>query len=105
MTLAEVLVEVWRQVLVEGRPRVEIEGEGHAVGRTRNAGLRVVRFHYAGATAEGIEQNPETKSRWAQLAREGQRVMQFSSANRYFANVCEGKLTRYPAWASLGLPP
>jgi hypothetical protein len=30
--------------------------------------------------------------------------MQFSCQNRYVANVCEGDLTRYPAWHALGLP-
>jgi len=33
------------------------------------------------------EQNPETKSRWAQMAREGKRVMYFLSEGRYIANV------------------
>jgi hypothetical protein len=53
---------------------------------------------------DGIEQNPETSSRWAALAREGKRVMQFSHEHRYFANVCEGELTRYPAWSAQRLP-
>jgi hypothetical protein len=30
--------------------------------------------------------------------------MQFSVNRRYVANVCEGKLLRYPAWRSLNLP-
>jgi hypothetical protein len=52
----------------------------------------------------GIEQNPATKSRWAALAREGSRIMQFRCQGRYVANVCEGKLLRYPAWTALALP-
>ena len=44
---------------------------------------------------DGIEQNPETGSRWALLAREGKRIMQFSLERRYIGNVAEGELVRY----------
>jgi len=74
------------------------------VERTRGAGLKVVSFRFAGRTIEGIEQNPATKSRWAKLAQAGKLVMQFSSSQRYFANVCDGVVTRYPAWTALQLP-
>jgi len=104
MTLAETLVAVWQQVLAEGRSVVELEGEAYPVGHTRAKGLRTVEFTFGGHRIDGFEQNPQTSSRWAQLAREGQRIMQFSMGRRYFANVCEGKLLRYPAWKSLGLP-
>ncbi len=53
---------------------------------------------------EGIEQNPATNSRWAKMAQEGQRIMQFKVRGRYVANVAEGRLTRYPSWRGLGLP-
>jgi hypothetical protein len=43
----------------------------------------------------GLEQNPETKSRWAQMARSGKKVMQFLSEGRYVANVVDGKMTFY----------
>ena len=43
----------------------------------------------------GLEQNPDTKSRWAQMARSGKKVMQFLSGGRYVANVVDGKVTRY----------
>ncbi len=43
----------------------------------------------------GIEQNPKTESRWAQLARAGHKVMQFLSAGRYIGNVVDGKVTIY----------
>jgi len=49
-----------------------------------------------GASSSAVaEQNPETKSRWAQLAREGKKVMQFLSGGRYVANVVDGKATVY----------
>jgi hypothetical protein len=43
----------------------------------------------------GIEQNPATKSRWAQLARSGDKVMQFIQDGRYIAAVADGKVTLY----------
>jgi hypothetical protein len=103
MTLAETLVEVWRQTLVEAREDVEFEGAKYSVTRTRHKGLRAVSFSHEGDRFEGIEQNPETKSRWAALARAGKRIMQFSYRGRYIGNVCEGTLMRYPGWKSAGL--
>jgi hypothetical protein len=38
------------------------------------------------------EQNPETKSRWAQMARSGKRVMQFIREGRYVVSVADGKV-------------
>ena len=104
MTLGETLIEVWRQVLAEGIPRVELAGKSYPVTATRAKKLRTVRFECAYYSIDGIEQNPETGSRWALLAREGKRVMQFTLGRRYIANVSEGELVRYPAWHSLGLP-
>ena len=104
MTLGETLIEVWRQVLVEERPRVELGGKSYPVTTTRAKKLRTVSFEYAPYGIDGIEQNPETGSRWALLAREGKRVMQFTFGRRYVANVSEGELVRYPAWHALELP-
>jgi hypothetical protein len=42
-----------------------------------------------------MEQNPQTKSRWAELARSGNKVMQFLSEGRYVANVVDGKVNFY----------
>jgi hypothetical protein len=104
MTLAETLVSVWQQVLPQQKKIVDLDGRSWPVGRTRSRRLRTVDFEYAGHRLTGIEQNPATASKWAVLARQGQRVMQFSSSGRYFANVAEGKLLRYGAWAVLELP-
>ena len=104
MTLGETLIEVWRQVLVEEKPRVELEGGSYPVTATRAKKLRTVRFDYVPYHIDGIEQNPETGSRWALLARQGKRVMQFTSGWSYIGNVSEGELVRYPAWHSMGLP-
>lgn len=104
MTLAEAMVEAWRQTLVEELPEVELEGRRHRVTRTRAQGLRVVEFAFQGHPIEGIEQNPQKTSRWAKLAQEGNRIMQFRCHNRFVANVCEGRITRYASWKSQGLP-
>jgi hypothetical protein len=103
ITLEQALTSVWRQVLAEGKSEIELEGERYRVGNTRAKGLRMVEFKFGSTRIDGIEQNPQTSSRWAQLARQGNRIMQFSVGRRYFANVCEGKLLRYPAWESLDL--
>jgi hypothetical protein len=104
MTLAEAMQAAWKQVLVDNLAEVEIEGRRLRVTRTRSAGLRIVSFVYQEFGIDGIEQNPEKTSQWAQLAREGKRIMQFRCDNRFVANVCEGKLLRYPAWKAKGLP-
>ena len=104
MTLGEALISVWSQALETGEGAIDLGGEGFKVKRTSAKKLRTVGFRLAGQSFEGIEQNPQTSSRWAVLAREGNRIMQFRCQGRYVANVCEGKLTRYSAWKSLGLP-
>ena len=104
MTLGDTLVDAWRQTLVENLPEVVLEGRKYKVTRTRSAGLRVVMIVYGDRVIEGIEQNPEKSSRWAKLAQEGNRIMQFRLNRRYIGNVCEGKLLRYPAWTGAGLP-
>jgi len=64
-SLEESLIEVWRQV----------------------------DFVFDGSEIRGLEQNPETKSRWPQMARSGKKVMQFLSEGRYVANVVDAKVT------------
>jgi len=91
----QALVEVWRQALVEDAKTVELGSERYPVRTTRKRRLRQVDFMFEGNEIRGLEQNPDTKSRWAQMARAGKKVMQFLSENRYVANVVEGKVTLY----------
>ena len=63
--------------------------------RTSKSGLRQVDFVVDGEDIRGLEQNPDTKSRWAAMARSGKKVMQFLSRGRYVANVVDGKVTLY----------
>jgi hypothetical protein len=106
MTLEEALVTVWRGALVEGAAEVELDGQRFAVRETPRKRLREVDFVFEGQASRktirdtkivlrGIEQNPKTESRWAQLARAGHKVMQFLSAGRYIGNVVDGKVTIY----------
>ena len=95
LSFEETLIEVWRQALVENLKAVKVGGESYPVRRTHKRGLRQVDFTLDGTEIRGLEQNPETKSRWAQLARSGKKVMQFLNEGRYVANVADGKVTRY----------
>jgi hypothetical protein len=91
----QALIEVWRQALVENAKTVVLGSELYAVRRTPKRGLRQVDFAFDRSEIRGLEQNPQTKSRWAQLARFGHKVMQFLSEGRYVANVVDGKVTFY----------
>lgn len=95
MTLEEALVKVWRTALVEDAAEVTLDEQTFPVRTTPKKRLREVDFVFEGQALRGLEQNPDTGSRWAQLARAGHPVMQFLSAGRYVANVVDGKVTRY----------
>jgi hypothetical protein len=91
----QTLVDVWRQVLIENANVVELDGKRYPVHTTTRKGLRQVDFMFDGNEIRGLEQNPETKSRWAVLTRAGKKVMQFLSEGRYVAVVVDGKVTFY----------
>jgi len=95
MTLEEAMVKVWRQALVERAAEVELDGKTFPVRETPRKRLREVDFVFEGQPLRGLEQNPKTESRWAQLARAGHKVMQFLSAGRYIGVVVDGKVTLY----------
>ena len=104
MTLGDTLISAWQQALAEGREDIELEDKTYPVTVSKAKGLRMVEFDVGPYRMVGIEQNPKTASRWAELAREGKRIVQFRCKGRYAANVCEGKLLRYPVWKALELP-
>ena len=95
LSFEETLIEVWRQTLVENADMVVLGTERYPVRRTPKRRLRQVDFVFDGNEIRGLEQNPDTKSRWAQMARSGKKVMQFLSEGRYVANVVDGKVTLY----------
>ena len=91
-SLEETLISVWRQAMVEGAKTVTVEDGNFPVRRTSRSRLREVDFLFQGHELRGLEQNPETSSRWARLAREAKKVMQFLSERRYMAVVVDGKV-------------
>ena len=94
-SLAETLTSVWRQVLVEEAKSVMLDNGSFPVRRTSRSRLREVDFPFEGHELRGLEQNPETASRWAHLARQGKRVMQFLQQSRYVAVVVDGRVHFY----------
>jgi hypothetical protein len=102
LSFEQALIEVWRQTLVENAKTVELGSERYPVRTTPKRGLRQVDFVFEGNEIRGLEQNPQTKSRWAQLARCGKKVMQFLSGGRYVANVVDGEVTLYSGRAGTG---
>ena len=76
-------------------PGVKLENRSFPVRRTSRSRLREVDFQFEEHKLRGLEQNPETASRWAQLARKGKKVMQFLQQRRYIAVVVDGKVRLY----------
>ena len=99
-TLEQNLISVWRQALVDDSKAVIVGGMSFPVRRTSRSRLREVDFRLEDQELRGLEQNPKTASRWAQLAREGKKVMQFLNAGRYIAVVVDGKVQLYGSTAS-----
>ncbi len=94
-SLEETLISVCQQALVDEAKRVALENRSFPVRRTSRSRLREVDFEFEGYQLRGLEQNPETASRWAQLARHGKKVMQFLQKRRYVAVVVDGKVQFY----------
>jgi hypothetical protein len=95
ISFEQALIEVWRQALVENSEVVVLGTERYPVRLTPKRRLRQVDFVFDGNKIRGLEQNPDTKSQWAQMARAGKKVMQFLSESRYVANVVDGNVTLY----------
>jgi hypothetical protein len=95
ISLEDTLLTVWRQSLVENKKTVALEGESFPVRSTAKRKLKQVDFQFEGKDLRGLEQNPDTKSRWAAMARDGKKVMQFLEGGRYVAVVADGKVHLY----------
>jgi hypothetical protein len=102
-SLEEALISVWRQAMLEDAKVVALEGKKFPVRRTSRSRLREVDFQFEGQELRGLEQNPATNSRWAQLARQGKKVMQVLKERRYVAVVVDGKVQFYGHAALDGL--
>jgi hypothetical protein len=95
VSLEDAFLNVWRQSLVENKKTVTLEGESFPVRSTAKRKLKQIDFQFDGKDLRGLEQNPDTKSRWAAMARSGKSVMQFLEGGRYIAVVVEGKVHLY----------
>ena len=93
--LEQILITVWRQTLVDGAKSVEIDGKKYPVKTTAKRRLQQVDFRFGDHELRGLEQNRDTNSKWAAMAREGKKVMQFLDAGRYVAVVVDGKMKTY----------
>jgi hypothetical protein len=95
LSLDSVLLTVWQQSLIDKNKSVVIDGETYSVRQTSKSKLKQIDFRFEDRDLRGLEQNPNTKSRWAKLAREGKQVMQFLEHGRYIAVVVDGKVHIY----------
>ena len=95
LDLDAAMLSVWRQALVERKSRIQLGDDSYPVQSTAKRRLAQVDFDFAGQRIRGLEQNPATNSRWAQLARKGAKVMQFLIAGKYIAAVVDGKITHF----------
>jgi hypothetical protein len=94
-SLDEALLSVWRQALVERKNRVHLGDDSYPVQHTAKSKLAQIDFDFSGQRIRGLEQNPATGSRWAELARKGAKVMQFLINGRYVAAISDGKITHF----------
>ena len=97
ISLEDALVSVWRQSLVENKKGVSLESEDFPVRSTAKRRLKQIDFRFDERDLRGLEQNPDTKSRWAAMSRSGKKVMQFLEGGKYVGVVVDGKAHLYPA--------
>jgi hypothetical protein len=93
--LEPALIAVWQQALVDDKKTVDLDGETYPVRRTAKSKLKQIDFRFEDRELRGLEQNPNTKSRWAKLAREGKKAMQFLENGKYIAVIVDSKVHLY----------
>jgi hypothetical protein len=89
------LLSVWQQSLIDKKKTVDLDGDTYPVRQTSKSKLKQIDIRFEDRDLRGLEQNPNTKSSWAKMAREGKRVMQFLEDGRYIAVVVDGKVHQY----------
>ena len=93
--LEAALCAVFGQVMVQNSRTVTVSGATFPVRTTAKQKLRQIDFRFEGHEFRALEQNPNTKSRWAALARKGAKVMQFLEHGRYIAVIVDGRIHPY----------
>ena len=96
ISLEDALLTVWRQSLVENKKTVTLDDASYPIRATAKRKLKQIEFQFDGRLLRGLEQNPDTKSRWAAMATSGKKMMQFLEGGRYIAVVADGTVHLYP---------
>jgi hypothetical protein len=94
-SIEDTLRDVAKQALSPKAKSVSLDGQNYPIIRTSKSKLRQIDFVLDGHEMRGLEQNPESKSRWALKAREGSAVMQFLEEGKYIAVVVDEKVIFY----------
>lgn len=94
-SIQQALISVWQQALVDNLRTVTLGDRTYKVKKTKKTELRQVDFVWEGEEIRGLEQNPTSKSRWAEMSRDGKLVMQFLFGGAYIANVVDGTVNTY----------
>jgi hypothetical protein len=94
-TPEEILLSAWRQTLVESRKIISLADDTFTVRSTAKSKLKQVDFEFEGRQLRGLEQNPSTNFRWAGMARNRPKVMQFLEHGKYIGIVADEKLHLY----------
>jgi hypothetical protein len=94
-SLESTLLSIWQQSLVDEKKTVALDDATYSVRQTSKSKLKQIDFRFEDRELRGLEQNPNTKSRWAKMAREGKQVMQFLEHGSYIAVVVDGKVHIY----------
>ena len=85
ISLEDALLNVWRQSLVENKKTVTLEGETFPVRSTATRKLKQIDFQFDGKDLRGLEQNPDTKSRWAAMAQRQLQLTTHLSMGKYIS--------------------
>ena len=96
LSFEEALLTVYRQSLIENKKTVTLEDKTLPVRSTAKRRLKQIDFQFDRRELRGLEQNPDTKSRWAKMARDGKKVMQFLERGKYVAVVADREVHFYP---------
>jgi hypothetical protein len=96
-SIQQALKSVWQQALVDKSDYVWLSGKKFRVKKRLLTSLKQVDFVLEGQEVRGLEQSPAGKSHWAQMARDGKRIMQFLYSGYHVANVTDGVLHIYGA--------
>jgi hypothetical protein len=94
-TLEDAFLTVYQQFLIEHRKTVTLEDQTYTVQSAAKRDLKHIDFQFEGRELRGLEQNPDTKSRWAKI-RDRKETMHFLERGKYVVVVADGKVHLYP---------